>query len=274
MKKFIALLLAITTLVSLSVVPVYAAESRFDGSDDISKGIVNVAKAVVKAAEEAVKAALGNSNPGNDIKVELHNMSNADGKTFKKVPVKFTDAKPIIVEGRTLIPIRAVAEAVGYDVGWDGEKSEVILECDYAVKGNINPLLPIEYEEQRYNQAASLINTFRELQGGKNIKKTAPGFYKKPTVKGNSEADVYGNSVIGNVIRMGVNNELATSVLFGDNIIRPQTYITAHYKMDVPPLVVNGRTYVPLRAAGELMGLTVTWNNDTRTVVLKADTAK
>ena len=61
-------------------------------------------------------------------------MSNADGKTFKKVPVKFTDAKPIIVEGRTLIPIRAVAEAVGYDVGWDGEKSEVILECDYAVK--------------------------------------------------------------------------------------------------------------------------------------------
>ena len=112
------------------------------------------------------------------------------------------------------------------------------------------------------------------MQAGKNIKKTAPGFYKKPTVKGNSEADVYGNSVIGNVIRMDVNNELATSVLFGDNIIRPQTYITAHYKMDVPPLVVNGRTYIPLRAATELMGMDVKWDNETRTVTITAESAK
>lgn len=34
---------------------------------------------------------------------------------------------PVIVENRTLVPIRAIIEALGGTVGWDGEKSEVTL---------------------------------------------------------------------------------------------------------------------------------------------------
>lgn len=35
---------------------------------------------------------------------------------------------PVIIGGRTLVPIRAIIEALGGIVGWDGEKSEVSLE--------------------------------------------------------------------------------------------------------------------------------------------------
>ncbi len=34
---------------------------------------------------------------------------------------------PVINQGRTLVPIRAIIEALGGTVGWDGEKSEVTL---------------------------------------------------------------------------------------------------------------------------------------------------
>ncbi len=35
---------------------------------------------------------------------------------------------PVINQGRTLVPIRAIIEALGGTVGWDGEKSEVTLK--------------------------------------------------------------------------------------------------------------------------------------------------
>lgn len=40
-----------------------------------------------------------------------------DGQTFEKV--NFTDVQPIIVEGRTLIPVRGLFEELGYSVSWN-----------------------------------------------------------------------------------------------------------------------------------------------------------
>ena len=39
--------------------------------------------------------------------------------------VVFTDAHPVIVNSRTLVPLRAVMEAVGAVVGWDADKRQV-----------------------------------------------------------------------------------------------------------------------------------------------------
>lgn len=42
--------------------------------------------------------------------------------------VAFPDARPVIVEGRTLIPVRVLAErGFGYQVRWVGQTREVIL---------------------------------------------------------------------------------------------------------------------------------------------------
>ena len=41
-----------------------------------------------------------------------------------------TDQPPLLVNDRTLVPIRAVAEAAGVTVGWDGETRRVTLTHD------------------------------------------------------------------------------------------------------------------------------------------------
>ena len=42
------------------------------------------------------------------------------------------DAAPVIVEGRTLVPLRFVAQALGLHVVWDGENRSVYLEANPA----------------------------------------------------------------------------------------------------------------------------------------------
>lgn len=287
MKKFIALLLAITTLVSLSVVPVYAAES-YSADSSIGTAVTNVSKAILDAAKAAVDAAMKLAK--SDIKVQVVNMSSKTGKTQNMTEVKFTDARPIIVEGRTLIPIRVVAEAIGYDVSWNGDTAEVILKSNMSMKG-YDGIYP-----NRYNQAESVYSCFIDLEKGKNIKKEAPGFYGSVTKK---NCDKFADFVKGhggnfeNIVRMGVNNPKATSTVYSDVDMIAQGFwgvfgsemdlykkyskpghIVAHYKMDVAPMVIDGRTYIPLRAATELMGMNVKWDNDTRTVTITADSAK
>lgn len=44
-------------------------------------------------------------------------------------------------------------------------------------------------------------------------------------------------------------------------------------KVDAPPVIVDGRTLVPLRLVAQAMGLNVIWNEDERTVVLETSPA-
>jgi N-acetylmuramoyl-L-alanine amidase len=46
------------------------------------------------------------------------------GLTLDSQPVQ-TEAAPVIVEGRTLVPVRALFEAMGGDVGWDAKTGKV-----------------------------------------------------------------------------------------------------------------------------------------------------
>ena len=42
----------------------------------------------------------------------------------------------------------------------------------------------------------------------------------------------------------------------------------------VEPFIIDGTTYLPVRAVGEAMGLDVDWNGDTNTVLLEGDSTK
>jgi len=42
-------------------------------------------------------------------------------------------------------------------------------------------------------------------------------------------------------------------------------------KIDVPPEIVSGRTFVPIRLVSETFGAEVGWDNATRTVTIKMD---
>lgn len=41
------------------------------------------------------------------------------------------DTEPVILSGRTMVPIRAVAEELGYDVEWDSKKQVVIIKNEF-----------------------------------------------------------------------------------------------------------------------------------------------
>ncbi|MBO4898085.1 MAG: copper amine oxidase N-terminal domain-containing protein [Clostridia bacterium] len=101
-----------------------------------------------------------------------------------------SDSAPVIIEGRTLVPIRAVAEKMGYYVEWDGN-----------------------------TQMIKITNAF-----------------------------------IGSVLEFQIKREYA--VKDGSQKIQ----------LDVPPVVIGGRTYLPVRAVAEAMSAKVNWNNETRTV--------
>ena len=99
------------------------------------------------------------------------------------------DQPPIIQDGRTLVPFRAIFEHLGAEVEWNNETRTAIGYTD-----DIRIELPIDKKTARVN--------------GKNV------------------------------------------------------------ELDVPAMIVNGRTLVPLRFISETMGLDVDWDNDTRTVIM------
>ena len=53
--------------------------------------------------------------------------------------VEFANQAPVIVEGRTLIPLRGVFEKLGYEIGWDAEtKSATFTKDNTVVKVTVN----------------------------------------------------------------------------------------------------------------------------------------
>lgn len=104
----------------------------------------------------------------------------------------YSDTAAAAVNGRTIVPIRAVAEAMNYKVNWDGENKLITL----------NPL------------------------SGE------------------------GNNVIFGLECM-------------DYKVNDETK-----QLDVPAIAVNGRTYIPLRAAAEAVGGNVEWDSNTNSAYI------
>ncbi|MBO4897633.1 MAG: copper amine oxidase N-terminal domain-containing protein [Clostridia bacterium] len=53
---------------------------------------------------------------------------NGEIKIFINGNMIYPENPPVLIGGRTLVPIRAVAEELGYVVGWDGETERVTIE--------------------------------------------------------------------------------------------------------------------------------------------------
>ena len=67
------------------------------------------------------------------------------------INISFSDATPQVISGRTMVPIRAIFEAIGADVIWESEEEKIT-----AVKGKDTlimqkRLLPVDDIKQPYN---------------------------------------------------------------------------------------------------------------------------
>lgn len=56
-----------------------------------------------------------------DIKITLY------GKELTPTDAAGNSTEPFIMDGSTYLPVRAIASAIGLDVGWDGDTNTVIL---------------------------------------------------------------------------------------------------------------------------------------------------
>lgn len=130
------------------------------------------------------------ANNFRDVAALLDSISFASGEIKIEIDNKriYPDSSPMIVEERTLVPIRAVAEEMGYRVSWDGVNQIVTMTDGYTT---------LEFQINNY---IALKNGYKEIS------------------------------------------------------------------LDVPPVIFDDRTYLPLRAVAEAMDADVNWDGNTRTV--------
>lgn len=103
-------------------------------------------------------------------------------------PISFSDRQPIVVNGRTLLPIRAIAEYYDWDVTWDEEQKMVLVENDTK--------------------------------------------------------------------RLEIRIDFDSFAVIRKNSVRPDR---SSISTDVPAMILNGRTLLPIRAVAEALGLQVEW---------------
>lgn len=192
------------------------------------------------------------------IKVRIRNYMADSGHTWTEEKyIKFTDVQPQIIDGRTMIPIRAVAEELGYEVFWDKETSGVTM-AKYITRTEVG-----DYKANQYRRFYNMMYNLEAKNSSVNPRMGNFIIYGLGDFKGKNVTvgliDTYGGVTPEPRLRA----DLWVNVKEGKSSIQNDRagYACATYYMDVPPMLKNGRTLVPLRAAAEMLGLDVTWDD-------------
>ncbi|MDP4132809.1 MAG: copper amine oxidase N-terminal domain-containing protein [Bacillota bacterium] len=146
-----------------------------------------------------------------------------DGKN-----VEFTDACPMIVDGRTLVPMRALAEALGAEVNWYEDSKTIVLE--------------------------------KTVQKLKSINFSGEKSYDSVVIKAIFTID---NPVVC-VVNMNPSNEFDPMTKFTEEQYKSADIIRV--AVDSNPTIYESRTYIPARYVANVLGYNVEWNADTKTV--------
>ena len=74
----------------------------------------------------AVYSIQANADPGISV--------NVGGKNIELENVNGANVDPIYIDGSVYLPVRAISEAMGYDVSWDGDTKTVMIGQPVVVK--------------------------------------------------------------------------------------------------------------------------------------------
>lgn len=126
-------------------------------------------------------------------------------------PMEF-EVAPIIINDRTLVPFRAIFEALGAEVEWRAETQTIVAEITNIHQTTIT--LQIGNDTMRVETLYLWIGM--------------PTDEPRPAIHSS----------------------------------------TIDISLDVPPMIMNNRTLVPIRAVSESLGAIVDWDRDTQTIVI------
>ena len=191
--------------------------------------------------------------------------------------------KPLVFNNRTFVPIRAFAEYLNYNVEWLPQTQSVSIEAvapsdNYVDKdGNRPDESQMDAETQKLKMmlhgmrdrmlAQATDGTGEKLESCGNTYRYI-GFKRLTTAEVQSFYDVLDqdpNIKFGVYMMLGGKGATAF-------IARNSRYsldeIRVDYTMDVQAQLYKERTYIPLRAAAELMGYQVDWNGETYSAIL------
>lgn len=130
------------------------------------------------------------------------------------------DVPPQIINGRTMIPLRAVTEALGAEVTW--KPSTKLYSGAFSYYFTEYPDILIEY--------------------------VIP----------------YNNDL--RIIQLNIGDSKVKTGVFWSLGAYEETFETLY--LDSPPVIIDGRTLLPIRPIAELMGYTVEWDDSTKTAII------
>ena len=144
-------------------------------------------------------------------------------------PLTFTDALPFIDEhSRTQVPVRALAEALGCEVSWNGASQEVTITKSYS-----------ESEGIKAQDNATYV-CMKELH----------------LFIGKQDYDASFNTALKGTVFDGTVNTLYGTEWQGIK------------SMDTAPIIKGDRTYLPARYVAEYFGYSVGWDSSSNTVII------
>lgn len=146
------------------------------------------------------------------------------------VPVVFTDAKPFVDEnGRTMVPLRPIADAMGLQVAWIAEKQMAIFAGEMPLEFIFNTCFDTEAEAEEAREVIDkVMQTVYFTIGKERFSGTVDVFLKNDELVSESEEDY----------------------------------------MDTAAVVKDGRTYAPVRYLAEAYAYDVGWDSATSTVTI------
>ncbi|MDF2890370.1 MAG: uncharacterized protein K0R80_737 [Clostridia bacterium] len=146
--------------------------------------------------------------------------------------VIFTTVAPFVDENnRTLVPLRAIGEAMGLTVSWDNKEQKAIFKRDYTWENS--PLYQDLDGDGQHDEYLAYESVWFTIGDNKAIHETA--WYDKGTTPKDS---------------------------------CPSSGCLSEISMNTAAIIKDSSTYAPIRYLAEAFRYDVGWNNETRTVIL------
>ncbi|MDO5037575.1 MAG: stalk domain-containing protein [Tissierellia bacterium] len=163
------------------------------------------------------------------------------------------DVAPYIKDGRTMLPVRYVAQALGFEVDWNEASRTVLLKGDGR-----QVQIPVDTNKIIVDGVTYESDVQPEIKDGRT-------FLPLRVIAEALDFEVVWDPATKTVTLK--EEDYRAKIPVDTNKITVGGLV---YESDVQPEIKDGRTLLPLRALAQALGFEVEWDEATRTVVLKA----